>query len=158
VIERHHAERAFTVPIQVLRDVRERACAFVPVTARHALPLARRARGVEDQREIVGVRVGRLAGMLAFSQQRVEGGRAALGVIESDARHVLRRAALHDGIRAHRFVDDRLHARVSHAVVEFVGLGAPVERHDHDARELAGPVQRRHFPAVLQHGEQPVVA
>ena len=80
-------------------------------------------------------------------------------IVESNARHFLRGGALRDGIGA-----TRLRRRspscpgVGHAVVDFFRLRAPVERRDHDARELAGPVQRRRFPAVLQHDEQTVAA
>ena len=33
-------------------------------------------------------------------------------------------------------------------------VGAPVDRRDDDAGELAGPVEGRRLPAILQHGEQ----
>jgi len=47
-------------------------------------------------------------------------------------------------------MEDRAGFGVLDAVVELVGLGPPVDRRDHEACELAGPVQRRRLPAVLQ--------
>ena len=43
-------------------------------------------------------------------------------------------------------------------MVHLVGLGAPVQRRDDDAGELACPVQGRHLPAVLQQRDQVVAA
>ena len=60
------------------------------------------------------------------------------------------------GVGADRLVHHRLGLGILGAEIDLVGLGAPVDRRDHDAGELAGPVQRGRLVAILQQGEQTV--
>ena len=75
---------------------------------------------------------------------------------DADAQHRARVFALRHGVVDHRFPDDGARAAVGQAVVDLVALGTPVQRRHDDAGELAGPVQSRHLPAVLQHHQQVV--
>ena len=153
VIERHHAERAFAVAVEVLRDVGDRRGALGALAARHALRLRGGAGGVEHHRPGIGAdaRFG-IAGIV--QKQHIEPDFIALRRAERDT---LARAPAFDARSASAgdvLVDQRPWPRNLQAVVDLVGLGAPVDRRDDDAGELAGPVQRRRLPAVLQHGDQ----
>ena len=147
VIQRHHAEGAFAIAIAVLRHVRERRHALGALPARHALGFAGGARGVEHQREIVGAglrqRVGRVG--QPGVELRLRADRDA-GDAGGQRRGV-------DRSRCHRFGDQHAGAAVGQAVVDLVGLGAPVERRDRHAHELAGPMQGGGLMAVLQNGQ-----
>ena len=47
-------------------------------------------------------------------------------------------------------------SRILEAEIELVRARAPIDRRDDDAGELAGPVDGRRLPAVLQHGDEMV--
>ena len=57
----------------------------------------------------------------------------------------------------HIFVHERLGLGVLQAEIQFVGGRAPVQRRDDEPGELACPVDRRRFPAVLQQGNDVIV-
>jgi hypothetical protein len=51
-------------------------------------------------------------------------------------------------------VDDRVGFGVLDAEIDFLAGRAPVHRRDDDAGELAGPVDSRRLPAILQKGKE----
>ncbi len=135
VIKRHDAERALAAAVEVLRHMRQRRGALLAVAARHALGPPGGARRVEHQRDILGAR-RRLTRSDAAVAQRREVDRAAGSTADRDARHFLRRGRARDGFGGHVLERDGAGFGVTHAVIELVRFGAPVERrHDH-AREL----------------------
>ncbi len=78
------------------------------------------------------------------------------GVRGGGADDEFRQGAGGGGLGGDRFIGDGAGLGVIEHEGEFVGFGAPVQRRDDDAGELAGPVQRRGFPAVLQQGDEMV--
>ena len=58
----------------------------------------------------------------------------------------------------HGLEDERPGLGVLQDEIDLVRLGAPVDRHDDDAGKLAGPVQGRRLPAVLQNRDQTIAA
>ena len=147
-IEGHDAERALAAGVQVLRDMGEGGGALGAVPAQHALRPPGRARGVEQERQVFG------------PGSRPEPVRAALQVFETagcpvdladcDPRHPLGRCRAGDGVRRDIVEDDRGGVGIGEAIVELLGLDAPVERRHDDAGELACPMPARHFEPVLQ--------
>ena len=160
VVQRHHAQRAFAAAVEVLRDMRQRGGALGAVAARHALGLAGGARGVEHQRQVLGVGARHRRRRGAASTARRSAGRRPATAPTAMRGSLLRAPSWQRrGLALTGFVDHCACACASlEAVVDLVGLGAPVQRRHHHARELAGPVQRRHLPAVLQHDQQVVAA
>jgi hypothetical protein len=51
-------------------------------------------------------------------------------------------------------VNDRAGFGIVDAEIDLLTRRAPVHRRDDDAGELAGPVDGRCLPAILQHGEE----
>ncbi len=68
-----------------------------------------------------------------------------------DARQSGRAFRLRDGLRGNILIHDGTGLGIFKAEIEFVCLGSPVDRGDHDTRQLAGPMQRRSGFAILKH-------
>ena len=156
VIQRHHAQRAFAVAVLVLRHVGERGDALGAVAARHAFRCAGRARGVEHQRQVVGV--GQRCWLVAAGHAVFKTQRAAVRFADGHARDAGGFGRLDNGLLGRRLEHQRRRVRIAQRVVDLVRLGAPVQRRHHDAFELAGPVERGGLSAVLQHGQQVLAA
>jgi hypothetical protein len=126
--------------------MRERGGTFGALAPRHALRPRRGTGGVEHHRPRLGIgmrlRVGRVP-IAPFGE-----------VGHRDAR--TRRLATRCRFRRDVLMEERLRLGVLTEEIEIVGGRAPVHRRYDDAGELAGPVQRRRLPAVLQHGDDMV--
>ena len=153
VIERHHAERAFARPVEVLRHMGQRRGPFRALPPRHALGFCGGARRIEHHRPRLGIGT-RQHRAVARSDQCFE--RIVRGKPDGDPRHCTRRLRSLHRVGRHRLIDQRLRLGILQAIVQFVGGGAPVQRRDDDAGELACPVDRRRLPVVLQHCDEMV--
>ena len=71
VIERHHAERALAVAVEVLRDMGERGGAFGALAARHALGLARSCPRCRASPTSLGVRARCASGVPSSISSKV---------------------------------------------------------------------------------------
>ena len=149
VVERHDAERALPAAVEILRDMGDRCGSLGAVPARHALWPRRRARGVEHDRPGIGTDTRLRVGRAVLDQVRKAGGLTGPGIDGHAQQPACQRRTLH-GLGRDVLMEDRAGLGVLDAIIELVGLGAPVDRRDHEARDLAGPVQRRRLPAVLQ--------
>ena len=155
MIERHDAERALAVGVHVLRHMGDRGGTFGALAARHALRLRRSPGGVEHDRPRIGsdTRLGRRC----FARQQCqERDFAVLRGIEGDARAGFGDAGCAYGVRGHILEDDRLRFGILQVIIDLVVLRAPVDWRNHNAGELARPMDRRRLPAVLQHRDQMV--
>ncbi len=155
VVERHDAERALAVPIKILRDMRDRRGAFGGLAARHALGLGRGAGGVEHHRPGVGGDARRNIGRRLRDERGERDGRRRRGV-DRDPRQALRQVRSGNRRGGGILIGDGLGLGIVEIEIEFACGRAPVDRGDDDAGELAGPMQRRRFGAVLQHGDEVV--
>ena len=153
VIERHDAERALAVAVEILRDMGERGGALGALAARHALRPRGGARRIEHDRPGFGVGPRpRILG--AAAEQGFEGELIRLRPPERDPCQLPRRLGRMHRRRGGVLVHDRHRHGIVEAEIELVGARAPIERRDDDAGELARPVDGRRLPAVLQHGDQ----
>ena len=153
VIERHDAERALARAVEILRDVGERRGALGALAARHALRLRGGAGRVEHHRPGLGIGAGQCIRRVRRDQ------RFERDVARQSDRDLLALAGLGrrlHRVRRHRLIDQRLGLGVVEAIVELVGGRAPVQRRDDDAGELAGPMDGRRLPVVLQRRDQMV--
>ena len=162
VVQRHDAERALATAVLVLRHVRKCGRALMAMPVGNALGLAGGARGVEHERDVLRVRRAfisdgpDIAGAGAKGIPMRRGGSFA-DRAGTDARKAARGAAVpHRGL-AHWLEEHGLGLRIGDAIVDLLGLGAPVQRNDHDAAELAGPVQGCGLMTVLHHRQHPFV-
>ncbi|PWC49900.1 hypothetical protein TSA6c_28105 [Azospirillum sp. TSA6c] len=57
-----------------------------------------------------------------------------------------------DGIGRHVLIEQGERLGIGQAVIQLVRLHPPVQRHHGDAGQLAGPMDGRHLPIVLQRG------
>ena len=62
------------------------------------------------------------------------------------------------GVRRDIVENGRGGVRIGEAIVQLLGLDAPVERRHDDTGELTGPMQARHFEPVLQDDSETVTA
>ena len=140
--------------IEVLRDMRQRRGAFGALAARHALRLGGGARRVEHHRPGLGIGAGLRIRRIRRDQR-----------LERDIARQHRRRSSGTcrprprpctACRRHALIDQRLGLGVGEAIVELVRGRAPVQRRDDDAGELAGPMDGRRLPVVLQHRDQMV--
>ena len=157
VIERHDPERALLPRVAALHDVGDGARVVVAMRAWHALGPARRARRIEDEREVALRDVGRRAG--ARGRDLLEGqraGRAALA--HRDQTH--RGAVGCLGQRGRRGGLAERHARpaVSQHVAQLARRQAEVRRRRHAAERLERPVREHVLQPVAQHEEHTVAA
>ena len=154
VIERHDAERALAVGVEILRDMRDRGGALGALAPRHALRPRRGAGGVEHHRPGFGIDARRRVRRrlrTPVRRRRCRRGRphrarcAAASAPEAESG---------DRLRGHVLVGDGLGLGVGQIEIEFARGRAPIHRRDDDAGELAGPMQGRGLPAVLQRGDE----
>ena len=155
VIERHGTERALTLAVEILRDMRKRCGALGALTSRHAFRARGRARGIEHDRPCIGADARRPSAC-ALSDKSVEGHRVRVRVTHGDPRARARSARRAHGLGRDLLVHDRLGFGVIEAEIQFARAGAPIERRDDDAGELACPVDRRRFPPILQQRDEMV--
>jgi hypothetical protein len=120
---------------------------------RHALGLGGGARRIEHHRPGFGVGA-RQRSVVAERHQRLEG--QVGGQSHRDPRHHARSLRGLHRLRRHRLVDQRLGLGIVEAIVQLVCGRAPVQRRNDDAGELAGPVDCRRLPVVLQNRHEMV--
>ena len=154
VIERHDAERALAGAVEILRDMGQRRGAFGALAARHALRLGGGARRIEHHRPGLGIGAGLRVRRIRRHQRlerrhRREYRRRSSGACRPRPRPARPSADT-------RLIDQRLGLGIGEAIVELVGGRAPVQRRDDDAGELAGPMDGRRLPVVLQRRDQMV--
>ena len=154
VVERHDAERALAHAVAVLRDVGECGGALGAMSPRYALAAPGGARGVEHERDVVFAGTGR-----GFGRRRQQ---------VSECHRALGRGADPDtaeprgtGGVSHRrsgglVEGQRRGAGIREEVIQFPRAAPPVKGHHDNAGKLAGPVERRHLPAVLHDDGEPV--
>ena len=156
VVERHDAKRAFAMRIEVLRHMREGGDPLRAMSPRHAFRPRGRAGGVEHQRPGIRLCARRRRVGGAFRHRR-EAGRICVAGIERDAPDMSRMRALGDGVARHVLVDERRSLGVFEHEIDLIGLCPPVDGRHRQPGKLAGPVQRRGLPAVLQQRDEMVL-
>ena len=139
--------------VEILRDMRNRCGALGALTAGHALRPRGRARRIEHDRPSLGIDA-RLDSFCARADERLKRKVSCARIAYRDARASARFARRTHRLGGDLFVDDRLRLGVFEAEIQLARTGAPIQRGDDDAGELAGPVDRRCFPAVLQQRDE----
>ena len=119
----------------------------------HSLGTRSRPRRVEHQRPRLGV-CARLRGGASLVEQagKIEVRRIRNG--HGDAIKALRVPRGGQCRCGNVLVNDRAGFGILDAEIDIFTRRAPVHRRDDDAGELAGPVDGRCLPAILQHGEE----
>jgi len=151
VIKRHDAKRALAAAVKILRDMRQSCGALGALPAWNALRPRRRAGRVEHHRPGLGVDARARLGPIAIgksSEWRITG----RNTVERNARQPRRQLRSSDRRRGSFLINNRLGFGVLQKEIEFACRRSPVHRRDDYAGKLAGPMQGRRFPAVLQRG------
>ena len=131
----------------------ERRGPFGALAPRHAFRLCGRAGGVEHHRPGFGIGARNCIRSAAAGER----GKCDLGWlfrIECDPRQILRQRRTGHRRGGGVFIGDRFGFGIAEIEIDLACAGAPIHRRDDDARELAGPMQRRRLPAVLQRRDQ----
>ena len=156
VIERHGAERALALAIEILRHMRERRGALGALAARHALWAARWCRRCRASPTRLRRRRAAAHRSRRCAEERLE--REVLRARVARPRCAGKRLRLRRG--AHRLPPTRL------LVYDRLGLGVGTQKSSSSAverqfsgvmmiaGELAGPVDGRRLPAVLQQRDE----
>ena len=122
--------------------------------ARYALGLGGGARRVKHQRQGVG-RHARLGNGRRYRDHFGEGQFGPPGIgADSNPRDCDRPLAFGHRLACDGLEGDGLGVAVLQNEVDLIWLRAPVDRRDRQPGKLAGPVQARRFPAVLEHGDE----
>ncbi len=154
VIERHHAERAFPRPVEVLRDMGERGGPFGPMAAGHPFGLAGGARGIEEEGKILRGRAARRC-VGAGKEEFVKADLISLRLgADHDAPPPRRRRAPPYRLRRGRLEDEGLGFGILQHEIDVGGARPPIDRGDDETGELAGPMEERRLQPVLQHGDE----